>query len=197
MASSQGSSDIESGIKTADSTQPEPSIRKSADARAGPADDGANGGRDEHLPERGRAFIEGVKRHIPSRVRRRCGTAVKWLQGPEPPRPWQIRPLLPPIQHLPLRLVDRLLPRRWQRAIVLLIFYVCWIATFGAVLNESSAVDDIGGQGPPFLVGCGASFWYVLPMHWQLCCSCCAPAVLLLCSCRANVITGHTTTGVV
>lgn len=171
MASSDASQDLESAVKRADSAQP--GGRKSADARATPADDGAAGPRDEHLPAQGRAFVEALKRRIPNGVQRRSGATVRWLRGPEPTRTWKIRPLLPRVQQLPLRLVDKLLPRLWQRAIALLVFYVCWIATFGAVMHKSSAVDEVDGQGSPFLVGCGASFWYGLPTaplsYSQLC----------------------------
>lgn len=161
MAPPDEPQDLESAVKRADSAQPD--VRKSADARATPADDGAEGRRDGHLPARGRAFVEALKRRTPSGVQRRSGAAVRWLRGPDPTRAWKIQPLLPRVQHLPLRLVDKLLPRQWQRAIALLVFYVCWIATFGAVMHESSAVDDVDGQGTPFLVGCGSSFWYGLP----------------------------------
>lgn len=168
MASSNAPSDIEAGVKRADSVQP--GARKSADARATPADVGADGRRDEYLPAQGHAFVQSVKRRIPGGVQRRYGTTVTWLRGPEPPRPWKMRPLLPRVQQIPPRLVDRFLPRRWQRAIVLLVFYICWIVTFGAVMHKSSAVDDIGGQGSPFLVGCGGSFWYDLSI-WRVCSS--------------------------
>lgn len=171
MAPSDAPQDLESAVKRADSAQP--GGRKSADARATPADDGAAGRRDEHLPAQGRAFVEALKQRIPNSVRRRSGATVKWLKGPEPTRIWKIRPLLPRVQHLPLRLVDKLLPRLWQRAIALLVFYVCWIATFGAVMHKSSTVDGVDGQGSPFLVGCGASFWYGSPTeplaYAQLC----------------------------
>lgn len=158
MAPSDAPQDLESAVKRADAAQP--NGRKSADARATPADDGAAGRRGEHLPAQGRAFIEAMEKRIPDGIQRKYGTAVIWLRGPEPTRAWKIRPLLPRVQHLPLRLVDKLLPRQWQRAIALLVFYVCWIATFGAVMHESSAVDEVDGQGSPYLVGCGASFWY-------------------------------------
>lgn len=166
MASSD---DLESAVKRADSAQP--GGRKSADARATPADDSDAGRRDELLPAQGRAFAEAMKRRIPDGVQRKYGAAVGWLRGPEPARTWKIRPLLPRVQHLPLRLVDKLLPRLWQRAIALLVFYVCWIATFGAVMHESSAVGDIDGQGSPFLISCGASFWYGLAGGASLACS--------------------------
>lgn len=157
MASPDEPQDLESAVKRADPAQPDG--RKSADARATPADDSATGRRDEHLPAQGRAFVEGVKQRIPDGVQRKFGAAARWLRGPDPVRTWKIRPLFPRVQHLPLRLVDRLLPRQWHRATALLVFYVCWIATFGAVMHKSSAVDAIDGQGSPFLVGCGASFW--------------------------------------
>ncbi|KAK7726454.1 hypothetical protein SLS63_007614 [Diaporthe eres] len=157
MAPPDAPQDLESAVKRADSAQP--GGRKSADARATPADDGAAGRRDEHLPAQGRAFVEALKQRIPTGVRRRSGAAVRWLRGPEPTRTWKIRPLLPRVQQVPLRLVDKLLPRLWQRAIALLVFYVCWIATFGAVMHKSSAVDEVDGQGSPILIGCGGSFW--------------------------------------
>ena len=161
MAPSDEPQDLESAVKRADTAQPD--ARKSADARATPAHDGTNGRRDGHLPAQGRAFIGALKQRIPNGVQRRSGAAVRWLRGPEPTTTWKIRPLLPRVQHLPLRLVDKLLPRQWQRAVALLVFYVCWIATFGAVMHESSAVDEVDGQGSPLLVGCGSSFWYALP----------------------------------
>lgn len=156
MAHSDAPQDLESAVKRADSAQHDG--RKSADARATPADGGAAGRRDE--PGRSRAFIATLEQHIPNGVRRRSSAVSKWLRGPDPARPWKIRPLLPRLQHLPLRLVDKLLPRQWQRVIALFVFYVCWIATFGAVMHKSSAVDDVDGQGAPFLVGCGSTFWY-------------------------------------
>lgn len=179
MAPPDAPQDLESAVKRADPAQPDG--RKSADARATPADDGAAGRREGHLPARGRAFTEALKRRIPNGVRTKSGAALRWLEGPEPTRAWKIRPWLPSVQHLPLRLVDKLLPRRWQRAVALLVFYVCWIATFGAVMHESSAVGEVDGQGAPFLVGCGASFWYALPMCALIC--------------RTDSRAGHRTTG--
>lgn len=105
-------------------------------------------------------FIEKLKGHVPPTVQRRSNTVWGYLKGPDPPRIWKIRPLLPRVQQLPLRLVDRFCPRRWQRITALVIFYICWVATFAAVLRKSSAADDVNGYGQPILTGCGSTFWY-------------------------------------
>lgn len=76
-----------------------------------------------------------------------------------------MQPFLPRVQHLPLRLVDSLLPKQWQRMAALLVFYVCWIATFAAVLHKSSIIGDVDGYGSPLLTGCGSAFWYHLPRN--------------------------------
>lgn len=98
---------------------------------------------------RGHALLNKLKTHV----------IYGWLRGPNPPKPWKIRPFLPRLQQLPLRLVDKVLTRQWQRIAVLFLFYVCWIATFAAVLRKSSVVDNVNGYGQPILLSCGSVFW--------------------------------------
>lgn len=104
-------------------------------------------------------LLEKLKTHVPPGVQNRSRTVWGWLKGPRPPRPWKIQPFLSRLQQTPLRLVDKFLPRQWQRIAVLFCFYVCWIATFAAVLRKSSVVDDVNGYGQPILLSCGAVFW--------------------------------------
>lgn len=108
-------------------------------------------------------LLEKLKGRIPSTVQKPSRKVGSYLKGPEPPRIWKIRPILPRVQQLPLRLVNKLCPRQWQRIVALFLFYVCWIATFGAVLHKSSVADDVNGYGQPIRVSCGGVFWYVLP----------------------------------
>lgn len=104
--------------------------------------------------------LEKLRRPIPPTVQKQLSRVYTYLKGPEPPRPWKIRPFLPGLQQLPLRLVDQVCPRQWQRVIALGLFYICWIATFAAVLHKSSVAEDVNGYGQPIRVSCGGSFWY-------------------------------------
>lgn len=112
-----------------------------------------------HIP----GFLDKLKHHVPPVLQRSSSTVWSWLKGPDPPKIWKIRPFLPRLQHLPLRLVDKICPRQWQRILSLLIFYICWIATFAAVLQKSSVINDVNGYGEPLLISCGAVFWYAPP----------------------------------
>lgn len=129
---------------------------QTASTQEGPTDDAntTSDGLSRH------PLLEKMKGHVPPTVRRKSNTVWRFLKGPEPPRIWKIRPLLPGVQQLPLRLVDKLCPRRWQRILALGVFYVCWVATFAAVLRKSSATEDVNGYGQPLLTGCGSTFWY-------------------------------------
>lgn len=110
-------------------------------------------------PTPNHAPLEKLRAHIPPTVQTRSRTIWRWLSGPHPPTPWKVRPLLPRLQQLPLRLVDKVLPTQWLRIVALFIFYVCWISTFAAVLRKSSVVDNVNGYGQPILISCGAVFW--------------------------------------
>lgn len=107
--------------------------------------------------------LEKLRNSIPPTVQRPWSRFYTHLKGPEPPRPWKIRPFLPRLQQLPLKLVDKVCPRQWQRVIALGLFYICWIATFAAVLHKSSVAEDVNGYGQPTRVSCGGSFWYESP----------------------------------
>lgn len=149
--------DIESGTRQSSAMVPDEN-RKSADVRTKNAQADVNA-RGDATP-RGNAVADTLMRRIPQPIQSRWNAVVEWLQGPEPPQLWKIRPFLPRLQQLPLRLVDKFFPRQWQRIAALFVFYICWIVTFGAVLHESSIVDDVDGYGSPVLLDCGTSFWY-------------------------------------
>lgn len=143
------------------SSAPSGKVRSSADIRAD-SSRSASPREDTNVSTEGshnHNLLEKLKTHVPPSVQNKSSTIWGWLRGPNPPRLWKIRPLLPRLQQLPLRLVDKLLPRQWQRIAALFVYYVCWIATFAAVLHKSSVVDDVNGYGQPILISCGAVFW--------------------------------------
>lgn len=168
--------DIESGVPQASSDANATSslrvasdkIRASTDVRAtstvpssledSVVQENATGSKPVDFP-----LLEKWRGRVPPTVQRPSSKVWTYLKGPEPPRAWKILPILPRMQRLPLRLVDKVCPKTWQRSVALFLFYVCWIATFSAVLHKSSVADDVNGFGQPIRVSCGGVFWYDLP----------------------------------
>lgn len=167
------SQDLESGVPpatfaSAPATGRPPSlaekIRHSGHVRAGSTEPSTaessvlQAGNREEIPE-DRSPWDRLRNRIPSTIQRPANRVCAFLKRPEPARTWTIRPIFPRLQELPLRLVDKVCPRRWHRIVALGLFYICWIATFGAVLHESSAAEDVNGYGQPVRVACGSVFW--------------------------------------
>lgn len=114
---------------------------------------------DEEQFEADDAWTRNVIRRIPYPVRRVCKRIAVWVKGPQPPRIWKIRPLFPAVQEAPIRLLDRYLPKRRHRVLLLLAFYACWAVTFASVLYKSSFASDVPGYGAPRRIDCGDRFW--------------------------------------
>ncbi|QSZ34010.1 hypothetical protein DSL72_005590 [Monilinia vaccinii-corymbosi] len=85
--------------------------------------------------------------------------AIRWAQGPDPPRLNVIRPWFPWIQEAPLRLLDRYIPKRRHRISLLVAYYFCWILTFALVLRQSTLATKIEEWGTPGNIGCGNTYW--------------------------------------
>ncbi|KAJ4393063.1 hypothetical protein N0V93_002270 [Gnomoniopsis smithogilvyi] len=164
--------DLESGVAqqavgfdaTGDTRAASAKIRASTDARAtstvpSSTDDSVLHGNATVNRSTDYRLLEKLKGRIPPTVQKPSRRVRTYLKGPEPPRIWKIRPILPRVQQLPLRLADKVCPRQWQRTVALFIFYVCWVATFAAVLHKSSVADDVNGYGQPIRVSCGGVFW--------------------------------------
>ncbi len=100
-----------------------------------------------------------LHRYIPSRVRWAWRISVKWCNGPDPPRPWKIRPFFETVQSAPIRLLDTLCPKRVYKFWLLMAFYATWLLVFGLVLWKSAFAADVPGFGAPVNIGCGARFW--------------------------------------
>ncbi|KAK3319819.1 hypothetical protein B0T19DRAFT_433089 [Cercophora scortea] len=82
---------------------------------------------------------------------RRRRTPRSWLQrflhGPSPPKINTIRPLFPSVQELPVRLLERLLPRTWQKLVLLALSVLLWTAALAIPLAKSKgALTDAAGN---------------------------------------------------
>lgn len=98
-------------------------------------------------------------RWVPFRIRQASRSIVKWTNGPDPPQPQKIKPFFPVIQEAPVKLIEKYLPKRGQKALLLAFFYCCWILIFSLVLVYSNSAGKIKGFGKPEPVWCGASYW--------------------------------------
>ena len=87
---------------------------------------------------------------------RRC---VSFLNGPRPPRIQVIKPILPSIQELPIRLSERFLPRKWQKIALLIVYLAVWALAFSSpLLKGKGAVGDDMGR-PVRHLSCIDTLW--------------------------------------
>ncbi|KAK0635320.1 hypothetical protein B0T17DRAFT_604509 [Bombardia bombarda] len=96
---------------------------------------------------------------VPYPLRRLTIAVAKWAAGPPDPRPYSISPLLPRIQHAPILLLDRYLPRRSHRAWLLFGYLSIWVVTFALVMRQGLVATEIDGWGVPIDIGCGNAYW--------------------------------------
>ena len=100
-----------------------------------------------------------ASRYIPPRLQRAWTSTKTWVKGPQPPRPWRIRPLFPAVQLTPVRLLHRYFPKRKHKITVLVIFYIAWFLSFSLVLHRSAFAADIPGYGAPVNIRCTDRLW--------------------------------------
>ncbi|KAK4138002.1 hypothetical protein BT67DRAFT_127865 [Trichocladium antarcticum] len=98
-------------------------------------------------------------RWVPYPVRRIIRATVKWTRGPSPPVRFRINPLFPRIQHAPIVLRDRFLPRPLHRKLAGLGYFGLWLLTFALVLRHGRSITELPGWGTPASIGCGWTFW--------------------------------------
>ncbi|KXX83170.1 Vitrin [Madurella mycetomatis] len=96
---------------------------------------------------------------VPYPVRRLIKAAVIWSKGPSNPRRFAIKPLFPRVQHAPIVLLDRYLPRKFHRAVVVFVFFGLWILTFALVMRHGLFASEIAEWGRPTSIGCGSTYW--------------------------------------
>ncbi|KAF1969368.1 hypothetical protein BU23DRAFT_557682 [Bimuria novae-zelandiae CBS 107.79] len=100
-----------------------------------------------------------MSKYIPPRIQRAWKFTKSWVEGPQPPRPWSIRPLFPTVQRAPLQLLDRYFPKRKHKVTLLIVFYVAWFLSFSLVLHRSAFTADIPGHGSPVNIRCTDRLW--------------------------------------
>ncbi|KAF1813594.1 LCCL domain-containing protein [Eremomyces bilateralis CBS 781.70] len=100
-----------------------------------------------------------LEKYVPTRVTRAWEALGGWVVGPDPPRPYQIRPFFPMIQVAPIRLLDRYCPKKKDKITLLIATYVVWFILFVVVLHKSAFAEDIPGYGSPTRVTCHARHW--------------------------------------
>ena len=100
-----------------------------------------------------------ANKYIPPRLQRAWGATVVWVKGPQPPRPWKIRPFFPRVQTAPIQFLHNYFPQRRHKVALLIFFYFCWLLSFGLVLHRSAFAADIPGYGSPVRIRCTDRFW--------------------------------------
>jgi hypothetical protein len=100
-----------------------------------------------------------ASKYIPPRLQRAWRRTVVWIKGPQPPRPWKIHPYFPQIQTAPIRFLNNYFPKRKHKIILLVLFYLSWLLSFGLVLHRSAFAADIPGYGSPVRMRCSDRFW--------------------------------------
>ncbi|EEY17970.1 LCCL domain-containing protein [Verticillium alfalfae VaMs.102] len=83
----------------------------------------------------------------------------RWKWGPQNPRDWKIKPVFPRIQEFPLLLVEKYLPKRKQRLVVVFFYVAIWAVTFALVKRAETLATEIEGWRTPSEIGCGATYW--------------------------------------
>ena len=96
---------------------------------------------------------------VPLPLRKAGRVTARWVKGPQPPRDLHISPWLPQIQEAPIRLLDRYVPKKRHRVLLLLALYACWLLTWSLMLWHNSNSGYIKDYGKPGNLWCGASFW--------------------------------------
>ncbi|KAK4154586.1 hypothetical protein C8A00DRAFT_42654 [Chaetomidium leptoderma] len=96
---------------------------------------------------------------VPYPVRRVIKATAKWARGPPNPHRYRIDPLFPRVQHAPIMLLDRYLPRKLHRAFAVVAFLGIWLLTFALVMREGLTAAEIPEWGTPSQIGCGSTYW--------------------------------------
>lgn len=99
-------------------------------------------------------------KYVPRPVQRVVNSIATWVKGPQPPRPYKITPFFPAIQAAPPTLLNQYLPKRKQKAWLLVAFYALWLLCFSLVLRKSAFSTEIGEYGSPTRLTCLSRFWY-------------------------------------
>ncbi|KAK3327712.1 hypothetical protein B0T19DRAFT_484769 [Cercophora scortea] len=96
---------------------------------------------------------------VPYPVRRFTIAVGRWTRGPPIPQDFKIKPLFPQIQHAPIALLDKYLPRRAHRIWLYFGYLAVWLITFILVMRSGLVATEVEGWGTPIPIGCGNANW--------------------------------------
>ncbi|MCJ1314319.1 hypothetical protein MMC25_008000 [Agyrium rufum] len=96
---------------------------------------------------------------VPLPVRHAARSVAKWSKGPDPPQIQKITPFFPAIQEAPVKLLDRVCPKRRHKAVALMVFLGAWLLTLCLMLGKSARSGALQGYGQPHSIWCGYSLW--------------------------------------
>jgi hypothetical protein len=83
----------------------------------------------------------------------------QWINGPQPPRSFKIRPVLSRIQNAPMAFLHNHFPELYQRFWLLLIICFLWVSLFSGILSTSLSGCQVFGYGTPVRLSCDSRFW--------------------------------------
>ena len=92
-------------------------------------------------------------------IQRVFGAIIRWIKGPQPPEIQKFDPVYRNVQTWPISILNRFVPKRRQRLVLLLAFYFCWLLTFVTILRHSAFASELDGYGKPSQISCLASYW--------------------------------------
>ncbi|RPA77743.1 hypothetical protein BJ508DRAFT_309858 [Ascobolus immersus RN42] len=84
-----------------------------------------------------------------------------WVEGPNPPQVLRIKPLFPEVQTWPMRMRDRLLPKKWHKIAALATLYVVWMTLF-VLITDLSRFETWTEEeyGQTMTLTCSNAVWY-------------------------------------
>ncbi|KAL4952808.1 LCCL domain-containing protein [Aspergillus filifer] len=96
---------------------------------------------------------------VPLPIRKAARATAEFVKGPEPPYPLLLNPLIPQIQELPRRYLDKFFPKRKHKVSLLLLLYLVWFVPWTVLFLHSRSAGYIEGYGRPVTLSCSTTFW--------------------------------------
>jgi hypothetical protein len=93
-----------------------------------------------------------------SALKRKWRSVTTWMKGPQPPIPYIIVPFGGSLQVVPLKLLNRWLPRHRYKLLLLLAYYFLWLACFIYVIRSGTASSN-HGKSSTQLLPCIGRLW--------------------------------------
>lgn len=98
-------------------------------------------------------------RWVPLPFRKAARATAAWVKGPQPPMELGFKPFFPTVQEWPLRMMDKYVPKRRHRILLLVLLYIGWFLPWVLVLRHANELSEVKGFGRPRNLWCGANDW--------------------------------------